>query len=89
MKRTLYYLFYYFLAKHLPRSYELGLIGKWSSRVRRLVCRPLFQSTEGFFSVERGADFGGGRNIIMREYAAWERTPVSWGQAMSPSAGMS
>ncbi|MBI5415713.1 MAG: acyltransferase [Candidatus Omnitrophica bacterium] len=69
MERTLYYLFYYFFAKNLPRSYELGPFGKWSGRLRRLVCRPLFKDVEGFFSVERGADFGGGRNIIMREYA--------------------
>ncbi len=70
MQRTLCYLFYYFFAKHLPRSYELGPVGKWSSRMRRLACRPLFKNVEGFFSVERGADFGGGKNIIIREYGS-------------------
>lgn len=70
MKRILCYLLYYFFAKHLPRSYELGPFGKWSSRLRRTVCRPLFQRVEGFFSVERGADFGGGKNIIIREYGS-------------------
>jgi maltose O-acetyltransferase len=69
MKRILCYLLYYFFAKHLPRSYELGLIGKWSSRLRRFCCRRLFRETDGICSVERGADFGGGRNITMREYA--------------------
>ncbi len=69
MKRILCYLFYYFFAKHLPRSYDLGPVGRWSGSLRRIVCRPLFKNTEGFFSVERGADFGGGRNIVMREYA--------------------
>ena len=70
MQRIVCYLIYYFFAKHLPRSYELGLVGKWSGRLRRLVCRPLFNKVEGFFSVERGADFGGGRNIVMREYGS-------------------
>lgn len=70
MQRIFCYLFYYFLVKHLPRSYELGSLGKWSSRLRRILCRPLFKNTEGFFSVERGADFGGGRNIVMREYGS-------------------
>ncbi len=70
MQRTLCYFFYYFFAKHLPRSYELGPVGKWSNWVRRLACRPLFKNVEGFFSVERGADFGGGKNIIIREYGS-------------------
>lgn len=69
MKRILCYLLYYSLAKNLPRSYELGLIGKWSARMRRFCCRRLFKETSGICSVERGADFGGGRNITMREYA--------------------
>ncbi len=70
MTRIFCYLLYYFFTKHLPRSYELGPLGKWSSRLRRIVCRPLFQRVEGFFSVERGADFGGGKNIIIREYGS-------------------
>ncbi len=70
MKRIFCYLLYYFFAKHLPRSYELGPFGKWSSRLRRILCRPLFKNVEGFFSVERGADFGGGKNIIIREYGS-------------------
>lgn len=68
MKRILCYLLYYFFAKNLPRSYELGLIGKMSGHLRRFACRRLFQKTEGIFGVERGADFGGGKNIIIREY---------------------
>lgn len=69
MTRIISYFLYYFLAKHLPRSYEFGLAGKWSARMRRFCCRRLFKETTGICSVERGADFGGGRNIIMREYA--------------------
>ncbi|MBI5150098.1 MAG: acyltransferase [Candidatus Omnitrophica bacterium] len=70
MKRIFCYLLYYFFAKNLPRSYELGPVGKMSGRLRRFACRRLFQKTEGIFGVERGADFGGGRNIIMREYGS-------------------
>jgi maltose O-acetyltransferase len=68
MTRIFCYLLYYFFAKHLPRSYELGTVGRLSGRLRRFACRPLFRSAEGFFSIERGADFGGGRNIVIREY---------------------
>ena len=65
--RILYYFLYYWFVKHLPRSYELGLIGRMSQEMRYLICKNLIINNNGHFRVERGADFGGGKNIIIDE----------------------
>ena len=70
MIRIWCYFLYYYFAKHLPRSYELGPIGKLSHRLRYLLCRNLIIHNNGYFNVERGADFGGGRNIVIDKYGA-------------------
>jgi len=49
--------------KHLPRSSRpLGLIGKNS---RKFVCKNLFKECGTDINVEKGADFGSGKHIIL------------------------
>lgn len=67
MIRVLAYFLYYYFAKNLPRSYQLGFIGRLSHRIRYLICRNLIIRNKGYFNIERGADFGGGKNIIIDE----------------------
>jgi maltose O-acetyltransferase len=66
--RMIAYLLYYFLAKHLPRSYEFSIIGKISKKIRNVLCRCIIKGADPTIFVERGADFGGGRNLIVKEY---------------------
>lgn len=66
--RVVCYCLYYFVAKHLPRSYELFIIGRLSSWFRMTLCRFLFQSCDAHLLVERNADFGSGKNIIVKDY---------------------
>jgi maltose O-acetyltransferase len=67
MIRVLSYFLYYWFAKHLPRSYELGLIGRLSQKIRYLICRGLIIN-KGYFRIEREADFGGGRNVFIDKF---------------------
>jgi maltose O-acetyltransferase len=67
--RVLAYLLYYGVARHLPRSYELSIIGRYSSRFRRFLCRRLFKECGPIFHVEKNADFGSGKNIILKDFA--------------------
>lgn len=67
---TPFYLFlYYFICKGLPRSYQLGAIGKLSGKMRSSVCRRIFSGAPKYVCVERGADFGSGKNLVVKEYA--------------------
>jgi len=67
MRIPAYFLFYFF-ARHLPRSYELGAVGRLSQKLRYLICRYLITNNHGYFRVERGADFGSGKNIVIDEF---------------------
>jgi maltose O-acetyltransferase len=64
MRKLLYYVcitLYYFIARHLPGSdtpYSLG-----SKRIRRLLCKGIFESCGRNINVEHGAFFGSGRDI--------------------------
>lgn len=69
MKRLFCYCLYYCFARHLPRSYELSVIGKVSSCIRKIVCRPLLKVSANNIFIERNADFGSGRCLIMEENA--------------------
>ena len=57
------------MARHLPRSYSLGFAGRLSKRLRRLAASPLFKEAGRNINVERRADFGGGGNLIVRDFA--------------------
>lgn len=61
------YLFYCLVAKHLPE--EWGPVGKISARIRRAAARPLFKESAPVVTVGRGADFGNGCNIVMKDHA--------------------
>lgn len=68
MRRIVFYFLYYYFVRHLPRSYQFGIIGRFSQRLRYLICRNIIVNNRGFFRVEKGADFGGGKNIIIDEF---------------------
>lgn len=59
------YFIYYGFAQYLPRTYELGPLGRFSSWLRWIVCRPLMASHERKFHIERRANFGGGGKIYL------------------------
>ena len=67
--RYFFLFLYYGFCKNLPRSYELGGLGRFSSQMRKFVCRMIFPESPRQIAVERGADFGGGRNVFMQECA--------------------
>jgi maltose O-acetyltransferase len=69
MRRALCYCMYYGFARHLPRSYELYVIGRASSWLRKVICRPLFKQSARDVFIERKADFGSGRCMILEENA--------------------
>ena len=66
--RVICYFLYYYFARHLPRSYEFGQAGRLCNRLRYFLCRPLIGRSTGYFRIERGADFGGGKNIAIDEF---------------------
>ena len=67
--RIICYLLYYGFARHLPRSYEFYFAGRLAARFRAFLCRRLFEESGQIFVVERKADFGTGKKIIMKENA--------------------
>ncbi len=67
--RILALLLYRLIAKNLPRSYEYGILGKISAGMRNILCRAIITNSHPTIFVERGADFGGGKNLILKEYA--------------------
>ncbi|MCD4781951.1 MAG: acyltransferase [Candidatus Omnitrophica bacterium] len=67
--RVLAYLLYHLFAKHLPRSYDFGPIGRISKKVRSFLgCRLIPQAPRSVF-IERGADFGSGKNVRLEDCA--------------------
>lgn len=67
--RILAYIIYQVCAKHLPRSYEFGVIGVLSKKVRNILCRIIIKNASPTIFVERGADFGGGKKLVLKEHA--------------------
>lgn len=67
--RILSYGCYYGIARHLPRSYELFFVGRFSSWCRRVSSRALFRECGRFAHIERNADFGSGRNVVLKDYS--------------------
>lgn len=63
------YLLYKLVAMHMPRSYEFGIFGKISGKMRSILCRMIVSDAHPTTFVERGADFGGGKNLCLKEYA--------------------
>lgn len=61
MKRAIFYVLYYFFARHLPGSYKPYALGsKW---IRYWTCKHLFARCGRNVNIEHGAVFGGGRHI--------------------------
>jgi len=63
MSRWFWYSVYYFFAKMLPSTYSYGIIGKLAGALRRRASKNLFSEAAANFNVEKGADFGSGREI--------------------------
>lgn len=61
-KRTLWYIFYYGFAQHLPVSYRFQPLGKFAKWCRAVACKRLFRYCGQNVNVERGANF----------YTGWE-----------------
>ena len=66
MKRKIYLVFYYLIARYLPGT-KVPLIGKYSANVRLFICKKLFKKSASSFNVESGAYFGDGRHIEIGE----------------------
>ena len=67
LKKIICYLAYRLFAKHLPSNFPI--IGIWSQRLRRLVCRPLLMESAKVITIGRGVDFDNGCNLIMKDHA--------------------
>lgn len=63
IKKTVCTVVYYFFARHLPASdspYSLG-----AKRIRRALCKIIFEVTGEDFNIEHGAFFGSGKDIFI------------------------
>lgn len=60
--KKIYLVFYYSLAKLLPKS-TMPIIGKCSKAFRRFLCKRIFASCGIGLNVEQGAYFGNGKDI--------------------------
>ncbi|MCI5160424.1 MAG: acyltransferase [Candidatus Electrothrix sp. AX5] len=69
LKKICCYLFYFFIAKHLPGRDQLSFIGEYSNILRSLVCKPLFLESAKIVRVGRGVDFDNGCFIAMKDHA--------------------
>lgn len=67
--KTICYLLYYCIGKHLPKAGDYRFIGRTCHRFRRIICRPLMKKSAKVIGVEKGADFGTGEFIIMKDHA--------------------
>ena len=65
-----YYVLYYSVAINLPYGDRWKLIGLWSAKFRKMLCKRLFAKVEKDFSVGKGVDFGYlGHSIILANRA--------------------
>ena len=69
VRKILAYSLYYGFATYLPRSHDYGLLGRFSSRFRRALCKILIGKSTSVFGIEKGASFGWGNQIIMKEHS--------------------
>jgi maltose O-acetyltransferase len=53
----------------LPRSAKAGLIGRGSNSLRYLCCKLLCKEVGSKVTIERQADFGTGRNLVIGDYS--------------------
>ena len=60
--RTFWLIFYYCLAKHLPKS-TVPVLGKLAKGIRRACAEHLFAACGKQINVEQGAYFGNGKNF--------------------------
>jgi len=68
--KYLYYFFYYCFVIHLPHNERWKIIGDWSARIRKNICRKLFAKTEDSFSVGKGVDFAFlAHHIVLADHA--------------------
>jgi maltose O-acetyltransferase len=67
IKKSICYLIYRLVAKHLPS--DLPLIGVYSKKFRALVSGPLFLQAARVIGIGKGVDFDNGCNIIMKDHA--------------------
>lgn len=65
-KKVWCYIIYCLIAKHLPDGF--GPVGKFSRKVRHLVCQPLLKRSAKVFSIDSGADFGNGSCLKISEH---------------------
>lgn len=61
-KRTIWYVFYYGFAQHLPASYRFQPFGELAKWCRAIACKRLFRYCGERVNVEKGANF----------YTGWE-----------------
>jgi maltose O-acetyltransferase len=62
IKRSIWYIFYYGFAQHLPASYRFQPLGRFAKWCRALACKRLFRFCGERVNVEKGANF----------YTGWE-----------------
>ena len=71
MTRRILLFFYYSFARFLPKS-TAPVVGKMSLRIRRAVCKRLFQKDSAHhckdLNVEQGAYFGNGKNFTVGDH---------------------
>ena len=65
MKRILSYIAYYLFARYLPPTNNKLIFSKYIQVIRRISARNLFDHCGENVNIERNADFGSGRGIII------------------------
>ncbi len=61
LKKYIFLILYYFIARHLPGSDTIYSFG--SKKIRRFICRRIFNKTGKNINIEHGAFFGSGFDI--------------------------
>ncbi len=69
IKKIICYLAYRFIARWLPEGEELGPIGTYSQKLRSRLSMPLLKESGIGIGIGRGARFGNGSNLIMKDYS--------------------
>lgn len=64
MKRKIYLIIYYLIARYLSSSY-IGMVGRMSNALRVACCKRIFKSAGKINTVDRGAYFGNGRDVVI------------------------
>ena len=69
-KRSLWYIFYYGFAQHLPASYRFQPFGKLGKLCRASACKRLFRACGLHVNIEKGANFYTGWEIEIGDYSS-------------------